>query len=81
VIREVMGGYESLQEGEQWFQSDHSVFIQNGRPAVAITSDRFMWLSTEVTHTPKDDLDLVDYSMLVDVSLALRDVIERLNRS
>ena len=40
-----------------------------------------MRLSTEVTHTPKDDLDLVDYSKLVDVALAIRDVIERLNRA
>lgn len=78
LVREAMAGYDSLEEGEQWYQSDHSVFIQQGRPAVAVTSEHFMRLSTEVTHTPKDDLDLVDYEKLVDVALALRDVIEAL---
>lgn len=80
AIKGVMEKYETLQEGEQWYQSDHSVFIQNGRPAMAITSDQFMALSTNVTHTPKDDLDLVDYAKMVDVALALRDVIEALNK-
>jgi aminopeptidase YwaD len=80
LAREVMGDLDSLQEGEPWYQSDHSVFIQNGRPAVAITSDQFMRLSTEVTHTPKDDLQLVDYGKLVDVALALEQVVHRLNK-
>ncbi|MBN2045710.1 MAG: M28 family peptidase [Anaerolineales bacterium] len=79
LVREVMGQFASFQEGEQWYQSDHSVFIQNGCPAVAITSDQFMRLSTEVTHTPADDLDLVDYGLLVDVALALEQVVRRLN--
>ena len=79
LVREVMGEFESLQEGEPWYQSDHSVFIQNGRPAMAITSEHFMRLSTEVTHTPKDDLDLVDFGKLVDVALALEKVVRELN--
>lgn len=78
-IRETMAGYDSLVEGAQWYQSDHAVFIQHGRPAMAITSDRFMELSTHITHTPKDDVNLVDYKKLVDVALALREVIDRLN--
>lgn len=78
LVREAMAGYDSLEEGGQWYQSDHSVFIQQGRPAVAVTSEHFMRLSTEVTHTPKDDLNLVDYGKLVDVALALRDVVKAL---
>jgi aminopeptidase YwaD len=81
MVRGVMDGFDSLVEGEPWYQSDHSVFIQNGRPAVAITSEHFMRLSTEVTHTPKDDLDLVDFSKLVDVVLALEQVVRRLNEA
>jgi aminopeptidase YwaD len=75
----VFHGFESLQEGEPWYQSDHSVFIQNGRPAAAITSEHFLRLSTEVTHTPADNLDLVDYSKLVDVALALEKIVRGLN--
>ncbi len=79
LVREVMGEFASLDEGEQWYQSDHSVFIQNGCPAVAITSEHFMRLSTEVTHTPKDDLDLVDYAKVVEVALALEKVVRKLS--
>jgi len=79
AIRRAMLGFASLVEGEQWYQSDHSVFIQQGRPAMAITSDQFMQLSTYVTHTPKDDLSLVDYAKIVDVAFALKQVIENLN--
>jgi aminopeptidase YwaD len=79
IIRGTMSGYKSLVEGEQWYQSDHSIFIQQGRPAVAITSDRFMELSADITHTPKDNIDLVDFSKLIDISFALGDVIDLLN--
>jgi aminopeptidase YwaD len=78
IIRETMSGYKSLVEGQQWYQSDHSIFIQQGRPAMAITSDRFIELSTHITHTPKDNLDLVDYEKLVDISYALREIIDSL---
>jgi aminopeptidase YwaD len=62
-------------EGEPWYQSDHSLFIQNQVPALAITSDLFMELSTEVTHTPRDRPELVDCAKLADVALALRDLL------
>jgi hypothetical protein len=45
---------------------------------MAITSDRFIELSTHITHTPKDNLDLVDYEKLVDISYALREIIDSL---
>jgi aminopeptidase YwaD len=81
IIRETMSAYESLMEGEPWYQSDHSIFIQQGRPAMAITSDRFMELSTHITHTQKDNLNLVDYAKLVDISFALRDMVESLTQA
>lgn len=81
AFRQAMLEYGSLAEGDPWYQSDHSVFIQQGCPAAAITSDQFMSLSTDITHTPKDDLDLVDYAKTVDVALALHKVIENLNEN
>lgn len=81
AIREVMTGYDTLVEGEPWYQSDHAVFIQQGRPAVAITSELFMELSTHITHTPRDGVDLVDFAKLVDVALALRAVVDRLTEN
>ena len=79
-IRRAFAPYDSIDEGVQWYQSDHSIFIQNGRPAVAITSKDFMHLSTYITHTTKDKPELVDYQKLVDVALGLRDLIEDLNQ-
>jgi aminopeptidase YwaD len=69
-----------MVEGEPWYQSDHSVFIQNGTPAIAITSERFMELSTYVTHTPKDSPEIVDCQKLAAVALTLRDLLVEIER-
>jgi aminopeptidase YwaD len=74
-IRWAFSDRAGMVEGEPWYQSDHSLFVQNGVPAVAITSEQFMELSTHVTHTPKDSPDLVDSSKLVAITLALRDLL------
>jgi len=72
VIREFSG----IVEGPQWPQGDHSIFVQNGVPALAITSK---WLldnhDQDITHTEKDNISNVDFSQLVDVSLALNSFI------
>ena len=73
-IRGAFSGHSILKEGEQWYQSDHMVFVMNGRPAVAITSEHFVALSAEITHTPQDHPDLVDYGKVVEIALALSDV-------
>lgn len=70
---------QNFAEGPQWYQSDHSIFIQNGRPAIAITSANFMELSTNITHTPKDTIELVDMQKLVNISYTLRDIVNHLN--
>jgi aminopeptidase YwaD len=67
-------------EGEQWYQSDHSLFIMNNRPALAITSEQFMHLSTYITHTEKDHPRLVDPPNLVEIAQSLRDLLLDLDR-
>ena len=62
-------------EGVQWYQSDHSLFIMNQRPALAITSEKFMPLSTNITHTAKDAPSLVNVSKLVETASALRNLL------
>jgi aminopeptidase YwaD len=62
-------------EGEQWHQSDHSLFIMNNRPALAITSEQFSYLSTYITHTKKDSPDLVEPTKLVEIALALQELL------
>jgi aminopeptidase YwaD len=81
TIPKIFSSYEGIIEGEQWYQSDHSIFVMNQRPALAITSDRFSELSTYITHTPKDHPNLVDVSKLANIALALRDLILELGNS
>jgi aminopeptidase YwaD len=81
VPGKIHGATDGLVEGGQWYQSDHTIFVQNGRPAVAITSAEFMRLSAEVTHTPKDKPEIVDPEKLVQIAHAIRALIENLGRS
>jgi aminopeptidase YwaD len=81
VIHSTFSDWDELAEGGQWYQSDHTIFVQNGRPAVAITSAEFMRLSAEVTHTPKDKPEIVDPEKLVQIAHAIRALIENLGRS
>ncbi len=72
-MKEVIAQFEGLTEGAQWVQGDHSMFIQNGCPAIAVTSD---WFSAhidnqEITHTPKDNIEIVDCQKLVEIAKAL----------
>lgn len=72
-FEELLAEFDGIAEGPQWPQGDHSIFIQYGCPAVAVSSQ---WLiermeSQEITHTPKDDVDIVDCRKLVEIAEAL----------
>ena len=72
--------YTDIHEGEQWYQSDHMIFVQSGKPAMAITSDKFEWLSTAITHTEIDTPEIVDGERLANAALGLRDLVEALDK-
>ena len=80
-IRQAFSGHAGMYEGEQWYQSDHMIFVQNGRPAVAITCEQFDYLSTHISHTIKDAPELVDSGKLAEAALALRDLVLRLEKT
>jgi aminopeptidase YwaD len=73
--RRVFAAHPDLVEGEPWYQSDHMIFVQNGVPAMAVTSDRFMEMMESITHTADDTLDKVYAHRLVKLALALRDLL------
>jgi aminopeptidase YwaD len=69
-ILNVMNNYPGMVEGIEWMQGDHSVFIQQGVPAIAVTS---LWLlenleKQDITHTPKDNPEIVDCSKVAAIS-------------
>ncbi len=78
LIRQVFAAHPELVEGEQWYQSDHSIFVQNGRPALAFTSALMGPLWTEISHTPRDRPELIDPAKLVALACALHDLLLRL---
>jgi len=69
----VLAEYDGITEGIQWPQGDHSIFVQQGCPAIAVSSKWFIdhMDSQEITHTPKDNLDIVDYRKVVEIAEAL----------
>ncbi len=73
--RQIFAAHPDLVEGEQWYQSDHMVFVQSGVPAMAITSDRFVEMMETITHTAEDTIEKVDPERLVKLALALRDLL------
>ena len=76
AVDKVVAGFDGLAHGDPWPQGDHSIFIQYGCPALAVTSE---WLITHLeeqnfTHTPKDTLALVDPEKLEETARALADL-------
>ncbi len=72
---QVMDNYPSITRGEQWYQSDHMVFVMNQVPALAVTTSAFMQMEQEIAHTEKDRLDQVDTHLLAEAAFYLKDLI------
>ncbi len=78
-IRRTLTTNPEIVEGAQWIQSDHGMFVQQGIPALAVTSNNFMEkLSVEITHTKADKPEIVDCKKLIDISAALNDLLQKL---
>lgn len=76
----VMELHPGIGEGPQWPQGDHSIFVQMGCPALAVSS---MWLITNmetqsITHTDRDNPGIVDCCKVVETALALDKLIRAL---
>jgi hypothetical protein len=55
------------------------IFVQNGVPAVALTSELFSALLTTYFHTADDRPELVDARRLAAAAVALRDLLTDLD--
>lgn len=79
TVRRSLASWPGLVEGEPWYQSDHMVFAQNGVPAMAITSERFLEVQARFAHSPEDLPALVDITRLVETARALHALIAGLD--
>jgi aminopeptidase YwaD len=76
-LKEVLGSSENLIEGVPWYQGDHSIFLQQGIPAIAVSSAWFVDHvdSQQITHTPADHPDIVNHDRVVEIARAIQQFI------
>ena len=79
IVHDIIRQYPGISEGAPWPQGDHSIFVQMGRPAVAVTSKWFVdnMESQTITHTKNDNPEIVDVSKLVEIAQALNTLIRK----
>jgi aminopeptidase YwaD len=77
TTKDIIQQYSGITEGIQWPQGDHSVFLQFGIPAIAVSSKWFIdnINGQELTHTPNDNIGIVDCNKLVEISNALNTLV------
>ncbi len=65
-----MKGYPDVKEGVQWPQGDHSIFLQYGVPAIAVSSEWFIESDEgqDITHTEKDNMEIVDIDKVIEIA-------------
>jgi aminopeptidase YwaD len=80
-ITGILSTRSGLVMGESWYQSDHSLFIQNGVPALAFTTTELEEILGEIAHTEKDTFAIVDARKLVEVARAVQALILDLDAS
>ncbi len=71
---------DGIVEGLPWYQGDHSLFIQQNCPAIAVSSDWFIrnMGNQEITHTSKDNLSVVNYERVAECAEGIVNLINRL---
>lgn len=76
-LDEVLGSSEALVEGAPWYQGDHSIFLQQGVPAIAVSSAWFVDHvdSQQITHTPADHPDIVNHDRVIEIARAIQQFI------
>ncbi len=78
--RQAFAAFQGIAEGPQWPQGDHSIFVQFGVPAIALSSEWFISNidSQQITHTPADNPGIVDPTKVVELAEALAALVKTL---
>lgn len=82
IVLKTIKNNPALKEGLPWYQGDHSIFLQYGCPSIAVSSSWFIenMDTQDITHTPKDNLDIVNYDRVYEIALAIHEIIDNLNK-
>lgn len=73
--------HDNAEEGPEWPQGDHSIFVQFGVPAIAVSS---MWFTLNmenqsITHTEADRPEIVDYKKTADAAVMISEIISKIS--
>jgi aminopeptidase YwaD len=74
-IRAEQQRFPGIVTAEPWYESDHTMFVQQGIPAVALTSVPFDDALRSTHHTAADTVDQVDGAALVEVARFLQQIV------
>jgi aminopeptidase YwaD len=79
ALHEVLWDNPTLVEGAPWDQGDHSLFLQQGRPAIAVSSQWFIdnMETQQLTHTPADNLSVVNYDRVAECATGIAELINK----
>lgn len=82
VFDETLESCEYAETGPWWPQGDHSIFVQYGVPAVAVSSSWFLsnMESQAITHTEADNLSIVDCTKVLQAAELLSLCIKKINK-
>lgn len=80
TVKTIVENGPEMEIGLPWYQGDHSMFLQSGRPAVAVSSSWFIenMETQDVTHTPKDNPSIVDFRKVYEAALTIKNIIEKI---
>lgn len=80
VTTNIINESDGIIIGKQWVQGDHSIFTQQGRPSIAVSSNWFTdnIESQTITHTTKDNIEIVDTRKLVEISEAISLIVHQI---
>ncbi len=73
----IIQNHPYIVHGQPWVQGDHSIFIQYGCPAIAVSSNWFIenFTTQNITHTPLDNLSIVNFDRVLESAMAIKDLI------
>ena len=79
ALMEVIRDNPELIEGAPWYQGDHSLFLQQGHPAIAVSSQWFIdnMETQQLTHTPADNLSVVNYDRVAECATGIAELIKK----
>ncbi len=83
AFRQTLHDNPGIIEGQPWYQGDHSLFLQQGRPAIAVSSQWFIenMETQQLTHTPADNLSVVSYDRVAECATGIAELIKKVPRT